>query len=182
MEVVSVGEHDAELANLVGHVALETATLDYWACHVVAKVLGDDDAAWHRWFGQSGQQLLEGLRSAGSADPRLRELTPAMASVIDRRNQALHGLWFHDGEHGANAYEIARPLRKSVTSDDRLVTLEDLRVLRKDVATLDTYVFVVWSSLTPTVQYGSRELVPSMDLRLPSLEGIGDRRWPVSAD
>lgn len=182
MEVVTVGEHDEQLALLIGHIALETASLDYWTCHVVAKVLGDGQDAWLRYFGQSGQQLLDGLSSASLSDERLRPLTSAMRSVVDRRNQAVHGLWFLDAERGRTSYEIVRPKRKSVDSDDRFVTLGDLEELRADIATLNTYVFVVWSSLTPSVQYGTGEPLPATQLLLPPLAGISERFWRASPD
>lgn len=180
-ELVSVGEHDNEFATLVGHVVLEATSLDYWICHLVAIVLGDGEDTWRRYWGKTGQPLIDGLELAGKRDERLARLVAPTSTVLYRRNQVVHGLWFSDPERGPGTYEITRPMRKSDGSDDRAVSLLDLHQLRKDIRRLDDYVFVVLSSLTPLRQYGTGELVERTPLILPSLDGIVSHAgWDVS--
>lgn len=179
---MSVGEHDNELATLVGHVVLEATTLDYWICHLVATVLGDGPDQWRCYWGQTGQALIDGLERAGQHDERLARLVAPTKSVVLRRNQVVHGLWFLDPERGPGAYEIARPIRKSDDSDERAVSLADLHQLRTDIRRLDDYVYVVLSTLRPLRQYGTGELVERTQLILPSLDEIvANASWDVSA-
>ncbi len=179
MEVVDSSEHDPELAQLVGQVVLAATTLDYFTCHLIAVTLGDTDKAWTDYWAESGEKLIKGLELAGEQDARVKALVSPMKSVVQRRNQVVHGLWFLDPERGPGAYEVARPLRKEPEgSDDRGISLDDLRLLHKHIRTLDSYVFVVWQNGRPGHQYGTGEPLNPMPLVLPSLDGIAGYQYP----
>jgi hypothetical protein len=63
-------------------------------------------------------------------------------------------------------------------SDDRGISLDDLRLLHKHIRTLDSYVFVVWQNGRPGHQYGTGEPLNPMPLVLPSLDGIAGYQYP----
>ena len=160
------------LAEVIGHVVLETTLLDYWACHLIASKLGGSDEAWRRYWGQSGRQLVDGLREAANYDERVAKAVDPYRSIVDRRNQVVHGLWFQDGER-PGLHEAVRPLQHTDgESDDRMLSLEDLRKLRSDIKKVSDYVSVLYGEYVPLRQYGTGELLPRPVIRLPSLEGV----------
>jgi hypothetical protein len=175
-------EHDPEQAQLVGQVVLAATTLDYFTCHLIAVTLGDTDKAWKDYWAQSGEKLIKGLELAGEQDERVKALVSPMKSVVQRRNQVVHGLWFVDPERGPGAYELVRPLLKAPgDSDDRGFSLDDLRLLHQHIRTLDSYVYVVWQNGRPGHQYGTSEPLDPMPLVLPSLDGIAEYQYPDAA-
>lgn len=172
VELETVGGHPDELAAAVGHVVLRSTELDYWACHLIATVLGDDDASWRKYWGRSGEQLADGLVAAAAHTELLAAAVSPFRSVSQRRNQVVHSLWFADGKR-PDTYEAARPVIRSYgDTRDRVFTLTDLRTLASDVQRVSDYIWVLHSEWLTVRQYGTGEVVARTPIALPSLVGI----------
>ena len=170
IELETAGGHPDELAVAVGHVVLRCTELDYWACHLIATVLGDDDASWRRYWGRSGEQLADGLVSAAEHIERLAAAVAPFRSVSQRRNQVVHGLWFVDGVR-PDAFEAARAVvRSNGETRDRVLALADLRTLGADVQRVSDYIWVLYNEWLTALQH--ERPVARAPIGLPSLDGI----------
>lgn len=172
VDMVTSGGHADELATAVGHVVLRCSELDYWTCHLIATVLGDDDASWRRYWGKSGEQLADGLRAAAQRNPRVGVAVDPFRSVSQRRNQVVHGLWFADGER----YGVYESVRSIIRTDGetrvRDFTLGDLRSLSTDIQRVSDYIWLLCSEFLTVRQYGTGEVVAHPPFALPDLNGI----------
>lgn len=149
---------------------LRCTELDYWACHLIATVLGDDDASWRRYWGRSGEQLADGLVAAAAQIELLAAAVAPFRSVCQRRNQIVHGLWFVD-EVQPDAFEAARAvLRSNGDTRDRVFTLADLGTLAADVQRVSDYIWVLYNEWCAALQNG--RAVARTPIALPGLDGI----------